>query len=287
MNNNKNIYEIIYHLQAIDISKYDDSFLAKSFQKRMTDTQCLSIGDYCNYLKKDEKESKILVDSLNINYSVFFRNTLTFAVLERVIFPSILLKKKNNKQKEIRIWSAASAGGQEAYSVAILLEELKSISSDKFDYRIFATDIGKQQISEALTGYYSESSLSFTNLNRINKWFYKQNDSYRIKPELKLNIDFSTFDILDEQYTSPPASIFGHFDLVICANLLFYYKPDFRKIILKKVAGCIAEGGYLVTGETEREILLNFNYREIFPISAIFMVDYQSGNRNEGKYNEF
>jgi chemotaxis protein methyltransferase CheR len=87
---------------------------------------------------------------------------------------------------------------------------------------------------------------------------------------LKNNIDFSVFDLLSGQFSCPPASIFGEFDIVVCANMLFYYKNKYRQAILEKTGNCMANAGYLVTGETERQILIDHNYSEAFPQSAIF-----------------
>jgi len=78
------------------------------------------------------------------------------------------------------------------------------------------------------------------------------------------------FDLFDEQLLCPPGCIFGDFDLVLCSNLLFYYKDEYRKSILERIGKCMKSGGYLVTGEVERDILLCHNFREVFPQSAIF-----------------
>jgi len=107
-------------------------------------------------------------------------------------------------------------------------------------------------------------------MKRVKQWFTKHADTYTIKPELKENIDFSVFDLFSEQLSAPPASIFGDFDLVVCANLLFYYKPEYQKVIVLKTGSSLANNGYLVVGETERDILQKHNYHEVFPQSAIF-----------------
>ena len=113
-------------------------------------------------------------------------------------------------------------------------------------------------------------TLSNLNLRRMEEWFKKQGEEYTIKHDLKEHIDFSVFDLLTENNSCPPNSIYGDFDLVICANLLFYYKPEFRKKIMDKASHCLAKGGYVVTGETEREIMMQYNFEEIYPQSCIF-----------------
>jgi len=114
---NKHITELILQSSGIDLDKYDDSFLNKSIQKGVTETHCDSVGKYCSFLEQNIDERDYFIDSLQISYSEFFRNSLTFAVLERIILPSLI---HNKNSKEIRIWSSACALGQEAYSLAKL-----------------------------------------------------------------------------------------------------------------------------------------------------------------------
>src|SRR5450631_3198349 len=269
---NKHVADLLLGSNGIDVSKYDDSFLGKSLLKRMRETHYASIEEYCAFLEQSNEERTNLADSLHINYSEFFRNPLTFAVLERIILPAIVLKNKNAKRKEIRIWSSACAGGQEAYSLAILLEELRNGDSAKFTYRIFASDQCESQVNEAQKGQYSAGALKNMSLKRAEEWFIRRGDLYTIKPEMKVHMDFSLFDLFNEELSCPPASIFGDFDLVLCANLLFYYKNEYQKIVLGKMGNSLTNGGYLVTGETERDILKKRSYHEVFPQSAIFQV---------------
>jgi chemotaxis methyl-accepting protein methylase len=245
-------------------------------QHRMSETQCKTFQAYIDYLKHNSNEVQTFIDALHISYSEFFRNPLTFSVLEEIILPSIISKKKDFKNKEIRIWSAACAGGQEAYSMAMLLEEDKNQNKANLAYRIFATDLCESQVLEAQKGEYGAESLNSLSMKRSKQWFDKHADKYTVKSELKESVNFSVFDLLSNQFSCPPASIFGDFDIVFCANLLFYYTPKFRKIILEKATNCLAKGGYIVVGETERNILLQHDYVEVIPQSAIFKSNISS-----------
>ena len=276
---NKTITQLLLRLQGMDVSKYDDVFLYKILQQRIAETLCETEATYYALLEQHTEEVKLFGEALQINYSEFFRNSLTFAVLEHIIFPSLMIKKKTHKNKEIRIWSAACASGQEAYSLAILLEELKLRHSEKFNYRIFATDQSEIHLKHARSGNYEKSALNMLSVKRINQCFVKHGDTYSIKAELKEKIDFSVFDLLNEQLASPSVSIYGDFDLVVAANLLFYYKPEYRKKILNKICNALNDEGFLICGETEREIYLNNNLMEVFPHSAIF----RKGNYDLGK----
>jgi len=267
---NRKIVGILMSLHGIDLTKFDAYFLERSVRKRIKETHCASEAAYFNILENNKKEGIILLDSLNISYTEFFRNPLTFAVLERIILPSVILKRGNARQKEIRIWSAACAGGQEAYSLAMLMEEQINEGTNKLNYRIFVTDLKGPQVNAAQEGRYAANDLNNLNLNRVNQWFTRNGDTFTVKNELKKNIDFSVFDLFNDQLSCPPASIFGDFDLVICANILFYYRPEYQNKIIKKISDSMAQGGYLVTGETERDRLLKQNYIEVFPQSCIF-----------------
>jgi chemotaxis protein methyltransferase CheR len=265
----ENIIRLLETARSIDLSKYNESFLAKSFENRMKAIGTLSGKDYCALLAQDSGEADRLLESLNIRYSEFFRGPLTFAVMERIVLPDLIQKCAGGNRNEIRIWSAACSGGQEPYSMAILLEELRG-GSDRFKYRIFATDCSESRLQEARRGHYLPSVLNNVSLKRLNQWFDRQGDLYAVNPGLKANIDFSLFDLCLETPACPPASIFGDFDIIFCANVLLYYNTDHCKTMLFRTRECLADGGYIVTGESERGIITNYHYREAFPQSAIF-----------------
>jgi chemotaxis methyl-accepting protein methylase len=177
----------------------------------------------------------------------------------------------NKKSKEIRIWSAACAGGQESYSLSMLLHEMSHFNDNQLNYRIFATDQNKQQIEDASIGLFAFSNIQNVTVKRLHNWFKKiNNDSYQINHEIKTAIEFSEFDLFNEHLSCPPSSIFGEFDIVFCANLLFYYNRNFQLIILNKVNKSLKKGGYLIVGEVERNIVLEQKFREVYPMSAIF-----------------
>lgn len=112
------IYKNIYNL---DISMYDDKFLNQIIGNRLAVYEIQKPIDYIDTLKNNPEEAETLFKLLNNNYTEFFRNILTFAHLEQWILPNLMEKKQGN---ELRIWSAGCSTGQEAYSLAILLENI-------------------------------------------------------------------------------------------------------------------------------------------------------------------
>jgi len=239
---------IMNETYKIDLTIYDDAFLLKSLERRITGID-VSQSDYPFYLQENRHEADGLMASFQITYSQFFRNSLTFAVLEQLVLPHLFSQQPENS--EIRVWSAGCSTGQEAYSIAMLLEEMSRASSKPIRFRIFATDLSQEALNIARTGIYDEDSVANIRIKHLNSHFKKQGEAYAVTPGLKAKIDFSEYDLLDAHSSNPPDSIFGDFDIIFCCNLLFYYRNDVRRSIVKKLKRSLAEGGYLVTGEAE------------------------------------
>jgi chemotaxis protein methyltransferase CheR len=248
--------EEVERIAGIDLSMYSKSFLDKTVNGRMSKLQCISEDEYLEWLKSNSTEKDILKKALNNNYSTFFRNTLTFSYLEHIILPKLVESKFEVNIHEIRIWSAACAAGQEAYSIAMLCDEYEKKHNSGIRFRIFATDISETEIHKASIGLYHESAVRNVSYGRLKNYFTQKGDSFVVNQGLRETIDFSTFDLLNEECSCPTASVFGNFDLVFCANLLFYYKPAIQQNIIDKVDNCLANKGYLVVGDAEKEIAI-------------------------------
>jgi chemotaxis methyl-accepting protein methylase len=193
-------------------------------------------------------------------------------VLEYFVIPKIINQKNKKKGKNIRIWSCACASGQEPYSIAMILENHKMAKKDSFNYQIFATDIDSKQIKNAEKGVYTDQVLKNVPLKDIQHWFTVQENQYTISESLKEKITFSQFDLLDPIQTVPPDSIFGGFDIIMCANLLFYFNEDSRNTILKKLINSSNKDCFFITGEVERDYFLKQNFIEVYPNSSIFQI---------------
>lgn len=144
---------------AQDISMYDDSFLEKTIKCRLVATSCKTADDYLVYLGNVSDELTCLIDQLSNSYSEFFRNPLTFSMLEQTIIPKIFSEAAKNHSREIRIWSAGCASGQEPYSLAILFDDFKNNHQIDIIYRIFATDSTEEELTSAKNGNFDYKSL--------------------------------------------------------------------------------------------------------------------------------
>jgi chemotaxis protein methyltransferase CheR len=262
------ISRILKRVHGIDISCYDDSFLAKSVEKRMVSINCETPPLYEEILTADKNEAIALSNSLNIGYSEFFRNPLSFALLEQMVIPR-LLELKSGKS-ELRVWSAGCASGQESYSIAILLEDLFTRKELPARFRVFGTDVSDRLLTEARRGIFSITDVQNLSMRYAEKYLIRKGDSFTVCDQIRDRIDFSNYNLLDHNSVSPSASIFGDFDLIFCCNIMFYYKPEIRLRILNKIYSSLSPSGFFVTGEAEREIVSSGRFRAIVPPVAVF-----------------
>jgi chemotaxis protein methyltransferase CheR len=272
MNESPNeIIRILDQVYGRDISLYDESFLMKSIDRRLAETGLRTYQAYAGLLSENLPEALGLFQSLNINYSEFFRNALTFAVLEQIVLPCLVEAREKTGRAEIRIWSAGCAAGQEVYSVALLLDELAAVRGKPVPCRIFATDTNASELVAAQKGVFETSAVKNVRLKHLRTAFTQQGELFTLAPRIRNQVDFSDYDLLDGDTTCPAVSIFGDFDLILCANLLFYYRPDVRELILKKLHHCLKDNGYLVTGEAERMIVRQISgFHAVVPPASVF-----------------
>jgi len=262
---------------ARDISPYDDGFVQKAVARRLAATGVASSAAYADYLAQCGAEAETLARSLNITHSEFFRNALTFAVLEQIVLPSLTLAKEAAGGAEIRIWSAGCAAGQEPYSLAMLTDSLRAHRRPGAPFRIFATDRSELALASARGGVYDEAAVQNVTHKMLCTYFTKLGESYRVVDVIRDRVDYSVHDLLDQRLACPPSSIYGDFDLVFCGNLLFYYRPEIRHVILAKLHRSLSPSGYLVTGEVEREFVMQHEgFRNVVAPSPVF----QKANRS-------
>jgi chemotaxis methyl-accepting protein methylase len=276
----KSIVLLMKDEYEMNISGYETGFLKQAIEKRCLVSGVPSVTEYLIFLLKDEDEARQLFTSLNITYTEFFRNTLTFAHIAHLVLPDILRRK--SKVTELRIWSAGCSSGQEAYSLAIQVENQLERLSEKIRYRIIATDISEPALATARQGFYNKEAIGNVKAKDLDRYFVRNGEKYGIDERLKKNVSFSYYDLLDRQSSFPQESIFGNFDLVMCSNLLFYYKEEHQKEILNKLVNALAPRGYLISGETEKPAVSKVNgLHMLVPTSPIFRKTNGGPRENE------
>ncbi len=245
--------ELFLRTHGFDLSEYDDAFVRDTLARRLAELGLPEADAYGSFLAGSDIEAAAFVDALRISYTRFFRDPLAFALLESRILPALLAQKAEGS--EIRIWSAGCASGQEAYSIAMTIEDVLANCGRSLNYRIFATDARPGGIEAAKTGLYSPDDVKELKLRHLEKHFRKVPGGYQVVPGLKSHIEFSVHDFLDPEMPNPPGSIFGDFDIVFCSNILYYYQERIRVHLLAGLSRSLAASGVLVTDDASQSIL--------------------------------
>ncbi len=235
----KRILALIKQYSKIDFSHYKESTIQRRISRRVILKKCSSIFQYTNVLISDEKEREILISDLLIGVTRFFRDIDAFDSLYEKVLPNLDYKKGF-----VRIWVVACSTGEEAYSLAILVNEYLEKNCIECEVRIFATDLNEESINFASNGIYDESALANMDINLRNKYFDVKYDKYKIKDNIRKMVIFAKHNILAD----PPLS---KIDLLACRNMFIYIKQDIQKHILTNFYFSLVNSGYLVLGSSE------------------------------------
>ncbi|MBI9068369.1 MAG: protein-glutamate O-methyltransferase CheR [Salinivirgaceae bacterium] len=255
------ILNYIIEKRGFDFKGYSYEMLDRRISKRISKHNCEDYSEYLKILYENEKEIDALISKITINVSNFFRDPLMYEILADYLIPNLLVEKKNKNSTHLRIWSAACSEGQEAYSVAIIGDDLIKNDYKDFEISIFATDIDDIVLCKAQLGEYHSSDLVDTKNKYISTHFVKSGEIYRISEAIKSKVEFSKFDLLDKKLTLPPVSVYGNFDIILLRNVLIYYSVEYQNQMLNKVYNSLSKNGILILGDTE---LLTEKFRDKF-----------------------
>jgi chemotaxis protein methyltransferase CheR len=188
-----------------------------------------------------------LVNRLTIGESYFFRNRPHFNALTADVIPRLM--EDNAASRTIRIWSAGCAGGEEPYSIAILLKE-RFPELAGWNVRIMATDINTGFLERAKEAVYTRWSFRGVEERIVEKYFRPEGASHlRLSPEIARTVEYGWFNLSQLPFVGRIAA--EQFDLVICRNVLIYFSFEFANRVVRALAETIRRGGYLVVGHAE------------------------------------
>ena len=195
---------------------------------------------------KEPSLSQMVVEALLNNETYFFRDRGPFDILQRHALPE--LARRRHKAKRLRIWSAGCSTGQEVYSLAMLFaEDPEAWRGWTID--ILGTDVSTSCIDRARNGAYSQFEVQRgLGINQMIKWFEECPDGWRAVEALRRQVRFQVHNIL-EQAPHP-----GGFDIVLCRNVLLYLSAEKKMLSFERLAGAMADDGFLMLGAGETVI---------------------------------
>lgn len=232
------------YIREQDIKKVRDTISSQIKLLRMSSPE-----EYYRLLETDTRERsqecQILTNCLTTGETYFFRDKGQFALLKNWILPELINARKT--EHTLRIWSAGCATGEEAYSVAMLIDELIP-EKKEWDITILGTDINHDAIKKARQGIYREWSFRHMDDCLRNSYFTLNRDEWKIHEHIQKMVAFQTGNLIKDEY---PNSEIYDIDLVVCRNVFIYFNASAVSLVVAKFIDTIREGGYLMTGHSE------------------------------------
>lgn len=203
--------------------------------------------EYMDGVERDQSgaEERMLVNFLTTNHTYFMREFEHFDFFKNTVLPG--LKKKEGRNKDLRIWCGAASTGEEPYMIAMVLADFFGLERNQWDTRVLATDISTKVLKQAMMGIYSAEQLN----NIPEQWkrhFFKAiagGAQYQVTDELKKEVIFRQFNLMD---TFP---FKRKMHTIFLRNVMIYFDERTKKELVQKVYDALEPGGYLFIGTTE------------------------------------
>ncbi len=227
-----------YRITGLDLTSYKAPQMHRRLSSLLARLRISSFTEYARVLERDAQRRDEFRDYVTINVSEFFRDVDRFGDLERRVLPGLL-----ERGHGLRVWSAGCSIGAEAYSIAILLNELAPGRM----HSVLATDIDATILQRARAGTgYVAADLRNAGADRVRRWFVAAADGrFNVGPAARMGVRFSKQDLLRDAYPRGP------FDLIACRNVVIYFTEEAKERIYQGFVEALAPGGVLFLGGTE------------------------------------
>jgi chemotaxis protein methyltransferase CheR len=247
--NFERLSEFVHDYCGIRITSKKRTMVDGRLRRRMRVLDIADINDYCDFLfegNADAKEELVnFIDAITTNKTDFFREPSHFIFLQSQILPGLV----ENGRRRIKIWSAASSTGAEAYTIAMIMDDF-CLHNRGIDYGILATDISTEVLDKGLRGRYPDTMLEPVPEDFRRRYVMLPADAkareFRIVPHLRAKVAFFQLNLMDERYPFDT-----DYDLIFCRNILIYFDRATQGEVLRRLCGHIRPGGYLFLGHSE------------------------------------
>jgi two-component system CheB/CheR fusion protein len=238
------IIDLLRRRTPHDFSLYKSGTLHRRITRRMAmvDIDASDVGAYAEMLQRDHAELDRLANDLLINVTQFFRDTEVFAFLGKTILPDLIRDRASDQP--LRVWVAGCSSGEETYSLLMLFLEEIARQGLQVKLQFFASDVDPDAVASAREGLYPKTIAADVSPERLARFFTKEDQGYRIMPDLRAAVIFTVQDVL----TDPP---FSRIDMVSCRNLLIYLGLEAQAKVVSLFRFALRPGGILLLGTAE------------------------------------
>jgi len=245
-----------------NFSLYKTGTLQRRIERRMAllSIDARHMGKYLEVLSTDRSELELLAKDLLIHVTNFFRDAKVFDILSSKIVPDLVGAATD---RPLRVWVAGCSTGEEAYSLTMLFREALQAAKSNLKLQVFASDVDADSIAVAREGLYPTTIEADVSHERLARFFTKEEQGYRVQPDLRATIVFTVQDVL----VDPP---FSRLDLVSCRNLLIYLGPEAQAKAIALFHFALRSGGILLLGSAETIGSLGERFEVVAKAERIF-----------------
>ena len=219
--------------------------------------------------RADERMVVDVVEAMTTNESFFFRDKIPFEHFRDAIMPALIAARAT--QRRIRIWCAAASTGQEPYSLAMLLKDMK-VKLAGWRIEIVGTDLSVEVLEKAKAGIYSQFEVQRgLPIQMLVKYFAQVGDTWQIAPEIRAMVAYRPLNLLAD------FSSLGAFDLVFCRNVLIYFDQDLKIDVLNRLARVVDPEGFLVLGAAETVVGLTDAFKLVPEKRGLYVPNAAAG----------
>lgn len=256
--------DFIYNLCGMYFHTTKKYFLESRLTKRMEATDTKSAMDYYSLLKspKGNEELRFLLDEVTTNETYFFRCVPQLNAIETKFLPEIVEAKAKMGFRKLRIWSAASSSGEEAYTLAMMLQEKRATLLKDWIIEIIGTDINETVIAQAKEGVYNTYSVRNVPDLYKRKYFKEEAGKFILSPDIKKFVTFNKMNLYDDT----KMVFMKSFDFIFCANVLIYFDLASKSKVVQHFYNNLQPYGYFFVGQSESLHGVNDKFKTVhFP----------------------
>jgi chemotaxis protein methyltransferase CheR len=242
--------DLVYQHSRIRLGPDKQPMLANRLRRRLRALGLGSFDAYCALLESPQgpEEVEHLVDLISTNHTGFFREPYHFTFLTGQILPG-LVPQLAAGGVPLRVWSAAASSGEEPYTLAMVLAEF-FCTPPSVPWEIEASDISRRMLDQAQEGIYRLDTRHTLAPELLRRYFQRgvgiRAGTCRVKAELRQRVHFQRINLFQAEYPVPRDQ-----HVIFCRNVMIYFDPPSRAILVRKLARHLAPGGYLVIGHSE------------------------------------
>lgn len=243
------VRDFIYNICGMYFHTTKKYFLESRLTRRMEATGTKSYQEYYLLLRspRGSEELKFLMDEITTNETYFFRNVPQLTALENKLLPEIVETKNKMGFRKLRIWSAASSSGEEAYTMAMILLEKRATLLKDWIIEIVGTDINETVIAQAKEGVYNAYSVRNIPEPYKRKYIREENGKFILAPEVKKFVTFNKLNL----YEDSKMIFMKSFDFIFCANVLIYFDTASKSKVVQHFYNNLQPYGYFFVGQSE------------------------------------